>query len=126
MFDIMLHISRMMHIPRNERKRQECRFPDGGDKGSRTPDLLNAIETLYQLSYIPVVKTANSIPNPRVRCKRDFDEFWIPSGAAGIAVDALDEVHRLPRLMSVDRIRRATVKRLDERGNRAAVVFDGD
>ena len=26
---------------------------DGGDKGSRTPDLLNAIETLYQLSYIP-------------------------------------------------------------------------
>ena len=26
----------------------------GGDKGSRTPDLLNAIETLYQLSYIPM------------------------------------------------------------------------
>ena len=26
----------------------------GGDKGSRTPDLLNAIETLYQLSYIPI------------------------------------------------------------------------
>ena len=26
---------------------------NGGDKGSRTPDLLNAIETLYQLSYIP-------------------------------------------------------------------------
>lgn len=24
-----------------------------GDKGSRTPDLLNAIQTLYQLSYIP-------------------------------------------------------------------------
>ena len=29
-------------------------FLTGGDKGSRTPDLLNAIETLYQLSYIPV------------------------------------------------------------------------
>ena len=29
---------------------------DGGDKGSRTPDLLNAIETLYQLSYIPSKK----------------------------------------------------------------------
>ena len=28
--------------------------PNGGDKGSRTPDLLNAIETLYQLSYIPI------------------------------------------------------------------------
>ena len=27
----------------------------GGDKGSRTPDLLNAIETLYQLSYIPMI-----------------------------------------------------------------------
>ena len=26
----------------------------GGDKGRRTPDLLNAIETLYQLSYIPM------------------------------------------------------------------------
>ena len=31
---------------------------DGGDKGSRTPDLLNAIETLYQLSYIPVENAA--------------------------------------------------------------------
>ena len=30
------------------------RFHGGGDKGSRTPDLLNAIETLYQLSYIPM------------------------------------------------------------------------
>ena len=26
----------------------------GGDKGSRTPDLLNAIQTRYQLRYIPV------------------------------------------------------------------------
>ena len=26
---------------------------DGGGKGSRTPDLLNAIQTLYQLSYTP-------------------------------------------------------------------------
>ena len=31
---------------------------DGGDKGSRTPDLLNAIETLYQLSYIPKKENA--------------------------------------------------------------------
>lgn len=31
-----------------------CRFPlYGGGKGSRTPDLLNAIQTLYQLSYTP-------------------------------------------------------------------------
>ena len=48
----------------------------GGDKGSRTPDLLNAIETLYQLSYIPVVKTANSIPNPRAGCKPQIQIFW--------------------------------------------------
>ncbi len=26
----------------------------GGDEGSRTPDLLNAIQALSQLSYIPV------------------------------------------------------------------------
>ena len=28
----------------------------GGDKGSRTPDLLNAIQALYQLSYAPAKK----------------------------------------------------------------------
>ena len=50
----------------------ETHVRDGGDKGSRTPDLLNAIETLYQLSYIPVVKTADSIPNLGTGCKRDF------------------------------------------------------
>ena len=33
----------------------------GGDKGSRTPDLLNAIETLYQLSYIPDKEVARII-----------------------------------------------------------------
>jgi hypothetical protein len=33
----------------------------GGDKGSRTPDLLNAIQALSQLSYIPTNK--NGTPN---------------------------------------------------------------
>ena len=48
----------------------ETHFPTGGDKGSRTPDLLNAIETLYQLSYIPDrVKTDDSIPNLPDGCK---------------------------------------------------------
>jgi hypothetical protein len=28
-----------------------------GDEGSRTPDLFNAIEALYQLSYIPAMLT---------------------------------------------------------------------
>ncbi len=31
-----------------------AKFVCGGDKGSRTPDLLNAIQALYQLSYAPV------------------------------------------------------------------------
>jgi hypothetical protein len=30
---------------------------DGGAKEARTPDLLNAIQTLYQLSYDPIHKT---------------------------------------------------------------------
>ena len=28
---------------------------NGGDKGIRTPDLLNAIQALSQLSYIPTI-----------------------------------------------------------------------
>jgi hypothetical protein len=32
---------------------------DGGAEGSRTPDLLNAIQTLYQLSYDPNPNGAN-------------------------------------------------------------------
>ncbi len=30
---------------------------NGGAKEARTPDLLNAIQTLYQLSYDPIHKT---------------------------------------------------------------------
>ena len=30
-----------------------CPYFHGGGKGSRTPDLFNAIEALYQLSYTP-------------------------------------------------------------------------
>ena len=30
-----------------------CPAGSGGGKGSRTPDLLNAIQALYQLSYTP-------------------------------------------------------------------------
>ena len=42
-------------------------FHFGGDEGSRTPDLLNAIQALSQLSYTPtfgvnVVLTNTSIP----------------------------------------------------------------
>ena len=48
---------------------------DGGDKGSRTPDLLNAIETLYQLSYIPKKENAHMIPKCGDVCKRFLFEF---------------------------------------------------
>ena len=33
------------------------RFRDGGAKEARTPDLLNAIQALYQLSYDPIHET---------------------------------------------------------------------
>ena len=39
----------------------QTHLTDGGDKGSRTPDLLNAIETLYQLSYIPKKENAHML-----------------------------------------------------------------
>ncbi len=42
------------HGTHKTKKTAFAAFPIGGDKGSRTPDLLNAIETLYQLSYIPM------------------------------------------------------------------------
>ena len=51
--------------------------PDGGGKGSRTPDLFNAIEALYQLSYTPIgfkktlcVEAGRSLPNFSGACKR--------------------------------------------------------
>ena len=31
-----------------------ARWRDGGAEGVRTPDLLNAIQALYQLSYDPI------------------------------------------------------------------------
>jgi hypothetical protein len=43
---------------------------NGGAKGSRTPDLLNAIQALYQLSYGPILwawsnpKLSTSLPTP--------------------------------------------------------------
>ncbi len=47
---------------------------DGGDKGSRTPDLLNAIETLYQLSYIPKKENADMISKQGDERKRFFEK----------------------------------------------------
>ena len=40
--------------------------PDGGAEGVRTPDLLNAIQALYQLSYDPIRRARNLKSQPRL------------------------------------------------------------
>ena len=83
-----------------------CLFNGGGDKRTRTVHLLNAIQALYQMSYIPViyysfllcrianaVKLARSFP-PRNRFYRRLQTLFAfdrADGAtvfAGTAVDA--------------------------------------
>ena len=54
----------------------QTHLTDGGDKGSRTPDLLNAIETLYQLSYIPKKENADMISKQGDERKRFFEKVW--------------------------------------------------
>ena len=51
---------------------------DGGDKGSRTPDLLNAIETLYQLSYIPKKENAHMLSKHGTERKCFFKKYGLP------------------------------------------------
>ena len=46
---------------------------DGGAEGVRTPDLLNAIQALYQLSYDPVQSAGN------VRCHLSDCQNLIPT-----------------------------------------------
>jgi hypothetical protein len=43
--------------PRAARTAIVSEIRDGGAKEARTPDLLNAIQALYQLSYDPIHKT---------------------------------------------------------------------
>ena len=38
----------------------------GGAEGVRTPDLLNAIQALYQLSYDPIRRARNLKSHPRL------------------------------------------------------------
>jgi hypothetical protein len=47
--------------------------PDGGAEGVRTPDLLNAIQALYQLSYDPVQSERNLIC-PMRRCQNQIPQ----------------------------------------------------
>jgi hypothetical protein len=46
------------------RKRPLHHLLDGGAKGSRTPDLLNAIQALSQLSYGPIWRRGVGNPAP--------------------------------------------------------------
>ena len=56
-------------------------FLSGGGKGSRTPDLLNAIQALYQLSYTPTSPFAGEklgyLTIPSVRCQHAVVKFSI-------------------------------------------------
>ncbi len=55
------------------------RFRNGGAEGSRTPDLLIANETLYQLSYDPIqdgcLQSAPGLVNRFFGSSRVFDDF---------------------------------------------------
>ncbi len=56
---------------------------DGGAKGSRTPDLLNAIQALYQLSYGPGIEQQFTTRLRRCQFRatqrRDFHRLFIRS-----------------------------------------------
>ena len=67
----------------NQRPRSDAachKLGAGGAEGSRTPDLLIANETLYQLSYDPAPERQNDTFFRR-DCKRGFRD-WVDMGGA--------------------------------------------
>jgi hypothetical protein len=52
---------------------------DGGGKGSRTPDLLIANETLYQLSYTPTERQSIAPGLGDYSARPCLIMFWSPS-----------------------------------------------
>ncbi len=54
---------------------------DGGAEGVRTPDLLNAIQALYQLSYDPIQSDQSKTAEKNVKIKKphlgtqDIEDF---------------------------------------------------
>ena len=70
-----------------KKRTDQCAFSSGGDMGNRTPDLLNAIQTLYQLSYAPKISRGCALnaviisryPNFARVCTQNVSlfSFWI-------------------------------------------------
>ena len=54
------------HHPAPGTSKLRFRAQDGGAEGVRTPDLLNAIQALYQLSYDPIRRARNLKSQPRL------------------------------------------------------------
>ncbi len=54
-------------------------FKPGGDKGVRTPDLLNANQTLSQLSYAPNFRRTSGMDHitPGKRCQGQDQQPWV-------------------------------------------------
>ena len=53
-FQCFACVTGIFSLKHEERAQNAPSLRYGGDKGSRTPDLLNAIQALYQLSYAPI------------------------------------------------------------------------
>ena len=73
-----VHSRYLRHLPATKEKRPEQSdlWADGGDKGSRTPDLLHAKQALYQLSYIPMCESYYSMSELKMqRILRDYPKF---------------------------------------------------
>jgi hypothetical protein len=57
----------------------------GGAKGARTPDLLNAIQTLFQLSYSPMPDAKDSTDRARIDRRTPRIDPGSASADAGVA-----------------------------------------
>src|SRR5439155_14675616 len=71
--------------PAGGRDRRHWREKFGGAKGARTPDLLNAIQTLFQLSYSPAPDGKDSTDRARIQRRTPRIEAGSASDDAGVA-----------------------------------------
>ena len=70
-----LRKEKAQQTPKKEEKNGIPPFHDGGEERIRTADPHVANVMLYQLSYFPVVETANSVSQPAVPRKRENQKF---------------------------------------------------